>query len=95
MSEPPGSYYAAEFTSAKATIRRTCENCGITAVLKHMHSKDPMKFGRDLCPNCYQYYCNKNTTVHRSSSHIAKVGHSASHRHVVHKHVAEAQRSRT
>lgn len=94
MSEPSGSYYAADFTSVKAVQKRTCENCGSTAVLKHMHSKDHSKLGRDLCPDCYQYYCNKVTTVRRSSAQMPKHEHSASHRHDVHKHIAQAQRGR-
>jgi len=95
MSEPSGSHYAADFTSVNAAAERTCENCGVTAVLKRMHSKDHSKLGRDLCPKCYQYYRNKHTTVRRSSAQTPKVEHSASHRRVIHKHVAEAQRGRT
>lgn len=93
MSEASGSGYAANFTSVKATQESSCENCGTTAVLKHMQSKDRSKLGRDLCPNCYQYYRNKNGTVHRSS---AQTPHSASpsHRRDVHKQVAQAQRGR-
>jgi protein-arginine kinase activator protein McsA len=91
MSEPPGSYYAADFTSVNTAMEGTCENCGSVTVLKHMHNKDRSKLGRDLCSNCYQYYRNKNGTVRRSS---AQVEHSASHRHDVHKHVAQAQRGR-
>src|SRR6266545_4784248 len=55
---------SADFTSVQTNVKHTCKNCGTTAVLKHMHSKDPTKLGRDLCSNCYQYYCNKHTTVH-------------------------------
>lgn len=91
MGEPPGSHYAADFTSVKAAMEGTCENCAATAILKHMHNKDHSKLGRDLCPDCYQYYRNKNTTVRRSSVLPA---HSESHRHDVHKRVAEAQRGR-
>ena len=88
MGEPPGSHYAGDFTSVNAAMEGTCENCGTTAVLKHMHNKDWLKLGRDLCSNCYQYYHNKNGTVHRSN---AQVKQSASHRCDVHKHVAQAQ----
>jgi ssDNA-binding Zn-finger/Zn-ribbon topoisomerase 1 len=96
MSEPSGSHYAADFTSVKATIEGTCENCGTTAVLKHIQNKDHSKLGRDLCPNCYQYYRNKSGTVRRSSAQTPQVNpsHSASHRRDVHKHVAQAQRGR-
>lgn len=91
MSEAPGSSYAADFTSVKATKEGHCETCGTTAVLKHMRSK----LGRDLCPNCYQYYRNKNGTVRCSSIQTpaaSQVEHAASHRHDVHKQVAQAQR---
>lgn len=95
MSEAPGSsYYAADFTSAKVTKEGSCENCSTTAVLKHMQSKDHSKLGRDLCPNCYQYYRNKNGTIRRSSVQTSQVEHSANHRHDVHKQVAQAQRGR-
>ena len=94
MSEAPGSHYAADFTSAKAAKEGTCENCGTTAVLKHMQNKDRSKLGRDLCPNCYQYYRNKNGTIRRSSAQTPWVEHSASHQHDVHKQVAQAQRGR-
>jgi ssDNA-binding Zn-finger/Zn-ribbon topoisomerase 1 len=93
MSEAPASSYAADFTSVKATKEGTCENCGTTAVLKHMQNKDRSKLGRDLCPNCYQYYRNKNGTVRRTSMQPPpQVEHSASHRHDVHRQVAQAQR---
>ena len=92
MSEPLGSHYAADFTSVQTNIKRICENCGNTAVLKHMHSKNPEKLGRDLCPDCYQYYCNKHTSVRRSS---AQIEGSADHQRMVHKHVAQAQRGHT
>lgn len=95
MSEAPGSSYAADFTSVKATKEGPCETCGTTAVLKHMQSKERSKLGRDLCPNCYQYYRNKNGTVRRSSIQTpaaSQVERAASHRHDVHKQVAQAQR---
>ena len=94
MSEAPGSGYAADFTSIKVTKKGSCKICGTTAVLKHMQSKDRSKVGRDLCPNCYQYYRNKNGTVRRSSVQIPHVEHSESHRRDVHKKVAQAQRGR-
>ena len=94
MSEASGSGYAANFTSAKAVREGNCHNCGTTAVLKHMQSKDRSKLGRDLCPNCYQYYLNKNGTVRRSSGQTAPVERSASHRRDVHKQVAQAQQGR-
>lgn len=94
MSEPSGSHYAADFTSVKATMEGNCEKCGIMAVLKHMHNKDHSKTGRDLCSDCYQYYFNKQGTVHRSSVQIPKIEHLASHRRVVHKNIAQAQRGR-
>ena len=93
MSEAPGSHYAADFTSAKTAMERTCENCGTTAALKHMQNKDHSKLGRDLCPNCYQYYRNKNGTVRRSSAQTP-VKHLAGHRLEVHKQVAQVQRGR-
>jgi len=93
MSEAPGSSYAADFTSVKANKESSCENCG-TAVLKHMQNKERSKLGWDLCPNCYQYYLNKNGTVRRSSVQTPQVEHPASHRHDVHKQVAQAQRGR-
>lgn len=92
MSEAPDSSYAANFTSVKATKEGSCENCGTTAVLKHMQNKDHSKLGRDLCPTCYQYYRNKNGTVRRSSVQTPQVEHPASHRRDVHKQVAQAQR---
>ena len=92
MSEAPGSSYAANFTSVKATKEGTCETCGTTAVLKHMQSKELSKLGRDLCPNCYKYYRNKSGTVRRSSTQALQVEHSASHRCDIHKQVAQAQR---
>jgi ribosome-binding protein aMBF1 (putative translation factor) len=92
MSEAPGSSYAADFTSVKAAKEGNCEICGTTAVLKHMQSKERSKLGRDLCPNCYEYYRNKNGTIRRSSMQTPQVEHSASHRQDVHKQVAQAQR---
>ncbi|KAF8808594.1 hypothetical protein BYT27DRAFT_7222856 [Phlegmacium glaucopus] len=92
MGESPGSHYAADFTSVKAAMEGICENCGATAVLKHMHNKDRSKLGRYLCSDCYQYYRNKNTTVCRSSAQTPQVKYSASHQRDVHKHVAQAQR---
>jgi hypothetical protein len=94
MGEPPGSYHAADFTSIKAAVEGTCENCGITGIMKHMHNKDHSKLGRDLCFKCYQYYYNKNGTVHRSSVLAPQVKYATSHRDDVHKHVAQAQRGR-
>ena len=89
MSEPSGSQYAADFTSVKAAMEGTC-NCGVTAVPKHMYSKDHSKLGQDLYPICYQYYCNKQTTIHHSSAQTPKVEHTASHQCIVHKHIAQA-----
>jgi len=95
MSETPRSSYAADFTSVEAINKKgSCENCHKTAFLKHMLSKDRTKLGRDLCPTCYQYYCNKNGTVRRSSVQTPQIKHSASHRRDVHKQVAQAQRGR-
>ena len=91
MSEASGSY-AANFTSVKATKEASCETCGTTAVLKHMQNKDRSKLGKDLCPNCYEHYRNKNGTVRRSSMQTPQVEHSASHRRDVHKQLAQAQR---
>ena len=92
MSEAPGSSYAADFTSVKVIKEGSCENCGNTAVLKHMQSKDRSKLGWDLCPNCYQYYLNKNGTVRRSSAQTPQAKNSAIRRRDVHKQVAQAQR---
>ena len=94
MSEAPSSHYAADFSRVKAAREGTCETCGNTAVLKHMQNKDHSKLGRDLCPNCYQYYRNKNGTVRRSSLQTPHVEHPSSHRRDVHKQVAQAQRGR-
>ena len=87
MSEAPGSSYAANFTSVKATKEGKCKTCGTTAVLKHMQNKEHSKLGRDLGPNCYQYYCNKNGTVCCSGMQPLQVEHSASHQHDVHQQV--------
>ena len=92
MSEAPGSSYAADFTSVKATKEGNCETCGTTTLLRHMQNKDSSKLGKDLCPNCYLYYRNKNGTVRRSSMQSPQVEHSASHQHDVHKQIAQAQR---
>ncbi|KAM6488841.1 hypothetical protein JOM56_015699 [Amanita muscaria] len=93
MSEPSSSHYAADFTSTGAAKEGTCENCGTTAVLKHMHNKDRSKLGRDLCLQCYQYYLNKNGTIRRSSGGTSPVKPSASYRRSVHKSIAQAQRA--
>ena len=94
MSEPPGSYYAADFTSVNDAVEGICKYCGTTAILKHMYNKDHSKLGRDLCPDCYQNYRNKNGTVCRSSMQITNIKYSTNHRHDVHKQVAQAQRGR-
>jgi ribosome-binding protein aMBF1 (putative translation factor) len=91
MSKAPSSHYAADFT---AVVEGNCETCGTTTVLKHMQNKDRSKPGRDLCPDCYQYYRNKTGTVRRSSAQTPHVEHSTSHRHDVHRQVAQAQRGR-
>ncbi|KIL64085.1 hypothetical protein M378DRAFT_11669 [Amanita muscaria Koide BX008] len=95
MREPSSSHYAADFTSIGAAKEGTCENCGTTAVLKHMQNKDHSKLGRDLCPRCYQHYLNKNGTIRRSSGTVtqtSQVKPSESYRRSVHKNIAQAQR---
>ena len=92
MAEPLASEHATNFTSVNPAITGTCERCGNIAVLRFMHSQEPGKTGRNLCPKCYQYYLNKAGTVRRSSAGVPQVHRKAGHQHDVHKQIAQAQR---
>jgi hypothetical protein len=82
------SSYAAEFTSK---ARGVCEICGDMANLKYMQHKNPLKHGRNLCPKCYNKYCNKEGTVRRSSGGTSPHFMAPADQPVIRKQIAQAQ----
>ncbi|KAF8200099.1 hypothetical protein BJ912DRAFT_1019943 [Pholiota molesta] len=62
--------YEAEFTTEAAT-RPICQRCKVSfppgTKLYHMHSRNPLEPGRDLCEECHAYYLQKGTTRRRDA----------------------------